>query len=350
MTETTVAQGRERNVAASEESPVAGSAPAGLDARPAGAVRRLVATYRSEIALGIAILLIEFVVSFWTPQVFSYGNVANVAQSAAPLVIMALGSLLVIITGGIDLSVGSTFSLSGMVAGLAMSAGASWPVASVVGLGVGIVVGAVNGLLVTMLGLAPFVVTLITYAVGASLAFVITEGHSIALLDPTFYLLNGGHLIPGLANYVLFCLVGTAAIELGLRKLVMGRWVYAVGSNDKASRLLGIPVNGIRLGVYVIAGLLAAFSSMLSLSYISNSEATSGANMMLQAIAACVIGGASLFGGTGSAVGAALGAVMITVIQNGVNLIGINSFWQGSVTGLVILVAVLIDRLTKIRA
>jgi ribose transport system permease protein len=149
---------------------------------------------------------------------------------------------------------------------------------------------------------------------------------------------------------VLFCLVGTIAIELGLRKLVIGRWVYAIGSNDKASRLLGIPVNNIRIAVYVIAGLLAAFSSMLSLSYISNSEATSGANMMLQAIAACVIGGASLFGGTGSAVGAALGAVMITVIQNGVNLIGINSFWQGSVTGFVILVAVLIDRLAKIRA
>jgi ribose transport system permease protein len=320
------------------------------DVRPRGALRRLGATYRSELALALAILLIEGVVSFWSPQVFSYGNIANVAQAAAPLVIMALGVLLVIITSGIDLSVGSTFSLSGMVAGLAMSAGASWPVGCLVGLAVGIAVGAVNGLLVTLLGLAPFVVTLITYAVAGSLAFVITDGHSIALLDPSFYLLNGGSLVPGVANYVLFCLILTAAIELGLRKLVMGRWVYAIGSNDKASRLLGIPVNRIRLGVYVGAGLLAAFASMLSLSYISNSEATSGANMMLQAIAACVIGGASLFGGTGSAIGATLGAVMITVIQNGVNLIGINSFWQGSVTGLVILVAVLIDRLTKIRA
>ena len=320
------------------------------DARRSGLLRRLGATYSSELALALAILLIEGVVSFWSPQVFSYGNIANVAQAAAPLVIMALGVLLVIITSGIDLSVGSTFSLSGMVAGLAMSAGASWPVGCLVGLVIGVAVGAVNGLLVTLLGLAPFVVTLITYAVAASLAFVITDGHSIALLDPNFYLLNGGSLVPGVANYVLFCLILTVAIELCLRKLVMGRWVYAIGSNDKASRLLGIPVNRIRLGVYVGAGLLAAFASMLSLSYISNSEATSGANMMLQAIAACVIGGASLFGGTGSAIGAALGAVMITVIQNGVNLIGINSFWQGSVTGLVILVAVLIDRLTKIRA
>ncbi len=342
MMEALTVRGPEKNMAASEETSAA--------IPRSGSASRLLATYRSEIALAVAILLIMGVVSFWSPQVFSYGNIANVAQSAAPLVIMALGVLLVIITSGIDLSVGSTFSLSGMVAGLAMSAGAAWPLACVAGLAVGIAVGAINGLLVTLLGLAPFVVTLITYAVGASLAFVITDGHSIALLDPTFYLLNGGQLIPGVTNYVMFCLLGTIAIELGLRKLVMGRWVYAVGSNDKASRLLGIPVNGIRAGVYVIAGLLAAFSSMLSLSYISNSEATSGANMMLQAIAACVIGGASLFGGTGSAVGAALGAIMITVIQNGVNLIGINSFWQGSVTGLVILVAVLIDRLAKVRA
>ena len=328
----------------------AGRESGAVAASRAGFFRRLMTTYRSELALAVAILLIEGVVSFWSPQVFSYGNIANVAQAAAPLVIMSLGVLLVIITSGIDLSVGSTFSLSGMVAGLTMLSGASWPIGCLAGLAVGIVVGAINGALVTFVGLAPFVVTLITYAVGASLAFVITDGHSIALLDPTFYLLNSGHLIPHISNFVLFCLVGAIAIELGLRKLVLGRWVYAVGSNDKASRLLGIPVNGVRLGVYVIAGLLAAFSSMLSLSYISNAEATSGANMMLQAIAACVIGGASLFGGTGSAVGAALGAVMISVIQNGVDLIGINSFWQGSVTGLVILVAVLIDRLTKIRA
>ncbi len=349
MAETMIAGAREKTMGGSMQTSAAEDSVA-LETQGAGAWRRIASSYRSEMALAIAILLVEGVVSFWSPQALSYGNIANVAQAAAPLVIMALGVLLVIITSGIDLSVGSTFSLSGMVAGLAMSAGASWPAACLVGLGVGVAVGAVNGLLVTMLGLAPFVVTLITYAVGASLAFVITDGHSIALLDPSFYLLNGGHLIPGLGNYVLFCLIGTIAIELGLCRLVIGRWVYAIGSNDRASRLLGIPVNRIRLGVYVVAGLLAAFSSMLSLSYISNSEATSGANMMLQAIAACVIGGASLFGGTGSAVGAALGAVMITVIQNGVNLIGVNSFWEGSVTGLVILVAVLIDRLAKIRA
>lgn len=318
--------------------------------RRAGPAARLLRGYRTEIAIAVAIVLIEIVVSFWSPQVLSAGNVANIAQASAPLILMALGVLLVIVTSGIDLSVGSTFSLTGMVAGLALSAGLPWPLACLVSLGVGCAVGALNGGLVTFVGLAPFVVTLITYAVGASLAFVITDGHSIAILDPDLWLLNGGTLVPGVVNYVLFCAVGVAAVEFALRRLVLGRWVYAIGSNDKAARLLGIPAGAVRFSVYVASGLFASFASLMSLSYISNSEATSGANMMLQAIAACVIGGASLFGGTGSAVGAMLGAVMITVIQNGVNLIGINSFWQGSVTGLVILVAVLIDRLAKMRA
>ncbi|KMO16906.1 ABC transporter permease [Methylobacterium platani] len=321
-----------------------------LRPRRAGAGARLLRTYRTEIAIAAAIVLIELVVSLWSPQALSFGNLANVAQASAPLILISLGVFLVIATSGIDLSVGSTFSLTGMIAGLGLSAGLSWPVACLASLGVGIGVGAINGALVTFVGLAPFVVTLVTFAVGASLAFVVTDGHSIAILDPDFWWLNAGSLVPGVANYVLFCVVGVVLLEVALRRLVLGRWVYAIGSNAKAARLLGIPVDAVRFGVYVASGLGASFASLLSLSYISNSEATSGANLMLQAIAACVIGGASLFGGTGSAIGAMLGAVMITVIQNGVNLIGINSFWQGSVTGLVILVAVLIDRFTKARA
>lgn len=317
--------------------------------RRVGLGRRLLRTYRSELAIAAAIVLILLAVSLWAPQALSYGNLANIAQASAPLILMSLGVFLVIATSGIDLSVGSTFSLAGMIGGLALSAGLPWPLACLVALGVGLVVGAINGGLVTFVGLAPFVVTLVTFAVGGSLAFVVTDGHSIAILDADFWRLNAGELIPGVVNYVLFCLVAVAVLEFALRKLVLGRWIYAVGSNDKAARLLGIPVRGVRFGVYVASGLFASFASLLSLSYISNSEATSGSNMMLQAIAACVIGGASLFGGTGSAIGAMLGAVMITVIQNGVNLIGINSFWQGSVTGLVILIAVLIDRLTKMR-
>jgi ribose transport system permease protein len=125
---------------------------------------------------------------------------------------------------------------------------------------------------------------------------------------------------------------------------VLGRWFYAVGTSAAAARLLGVPVQRTRFAAYVASGLLASFAGLLTVSYILNAEAMAGSSLMLQAIAAVVIGGASLAGGTGSAVGAVLGAFMITCIQNGVNLIGVNSFWQGSVTGIAILIAVLIDR------
>ncbi|EEA01325.1 Monosaccharide-transporting ATPase [Burkholderia sp. H160] len=312
-------------------------------------IRRMLSTYRTEIAIAIAIVVIELAVGMVVPAALSMGNLANVTQAAAPLVIMAFGVLLVIITGGIDLSVGSVFSLTGMVTGLAMSHGYGAVVSSVAGMAVGVIIGSINGALVTFVGLAPFVVTLSTYAIAGSLSFIVTDGHSLPVNDPNYWLLNSGTLIPGVINYVLWCVLLLVVIEFCLRKVVAGRWLYAVGSSSSSARVIGIPVNRVRLSAYVISGLLASFAGIVSISYISNAEATAGSSLMLQAIAAVVIGGASLFGGTGSAIGALLGALMITIIQNGANLIGVNSFWQGTVTGVVILIAVLVDRVTKAR-
>ncbi|WP_414442323.1 ABC transporter permease [Burkholderia sp. 22PA0106] len=312
-------------------------------------VRRLLSTYRTEIAIAIAIIVIELGVGMVVPAALSGGNIANVSQAAAPLVLMAFGVLLVIITGGIDLSVGSVFSLTGMVTGLAMTHGFGAIVSSLAGLSVGLVIGLINGALVTFVGLAPFVVTLSTYAIAGSLSFIVTDGHSLPISDPNYYLLNSGSLIPGVPNYALWCVLLLVTIEFCLRKVVAGRWLYAVGSSSSSARVIGIPVNRVRLSAYLLSGLLASFAGIVSISYISNAEATAGSSLMLQAIAAVVIGGASLFGGTGSAIGALLGALMITIIQNGANLIGVNSFWQGTVTGIVILIAVLVDRITKAR-
>lgn len=301
-------------------------------------------SYRTEIAIFLAIIVLMLGVGLFVPQALSGGNFRNILQAAAPLIIMSLGVLLVVITGGIDLSVGSVFSLTGMVVALSMANGADSITASAAGLAVGLSFGAINGLLVTVVGLQPFVVTLITYAVAGSMAFIVTNGRSMPIGAPDFWLLNSGEIIPGLKNHILFCLVLMLAIEFFLRRVVMGRWLYAVGTSASAARLLGVPVQRTRFAAYVASGLLASFAGLLTVSYILNAEAMAGSSLMLQAIAAVVIGGASLAGGTGSAVGAVLGALMITCIQNGVNLIGVNSFWQGSVTGVAILIAVLIDR------
>jgi ribose transport system permease protein len=308
----------------------------------------LFSAYRTEIAIALAIVLLALAVGSRVPQALTWGNFANITQAGAPLIIMSLGVLLVVITGGIDLSVGSVFSLTGMVTAQAMANGFGGISASLIGLGVGLLFGSINGFLVTIAGLAPFVVTLITFAVAGSLAFIVTNGRSMPIGDPDFWLLNSGSLIPGVPNYILFCVILLIAIELFLKKMVAGRWFYAVGSST-AAYLLGIPVKRTKFMAYVASSLLASFSGLLTISYILNAESTAGSSLMLQAIAAVVIGGASLLGGTGTAVGAVLGALMITVIQNGVNLIGINSFWQGSVTGVAILIAVLIDRFSKSR-
>ncbi|MER9868931.1 ABC transporter permease [Mesorhizobium sp. M0136] len=304
-------------------------------------------SYRTEVAIAAAIVVLLLAVGMLVPAALSMGNVQNIIQAAAPLIIMSLGVLLVVITGGIDLSVGSVFSLTGMVTALAMASGADGLTASAAGLAVGLVFGSINGLLVTVVGLAPFVVTLITYAVAGSLAFIVTNGRSMPIGAPDFWLLNSGEIIPGVPNHLLFCIILMIALEYILRKVVVGRWFYAVGSSAVAARLLGIPVLRIKFAAYVVSSLLASFAGLLTVSYILNAEAMAGASLMLQAIAAVVIGGASLFGGTGSAIGAVLGALMITCIQNGVNLIGVNSFWQGSVTGAAILLAVLIDRFSN---
>ncbi|MER8773041.1 ABC transporter permease [Mesorhizobium sp. M0960] len=303
--------------------------------------------YRTEGAIAAAIVVLLLAVGMFVPAALSMGNLQNIIQAAAPLIIMSLGVLLVVVTGGIDLSVGSVFSLTGMVTALAMASGADGLTASAAGLAVGLVFGSINGLLVTVVGLAPFVVTLITYAVAGSLAFIVTNGRSMPIGAPDFWLLNSGEIIPGVPNHLLFCIILMIALEYVLRKVVLGRWFFAVGSSAIAARLLGIPVLRIKFAAYVASGLLASFAGLLTVSYILNAEATAGASLMLQAIAAVVIGGASLFGGTGSAIGAMLGALMITCIQNGVNLIGVNSFWQGSVTGAAILLAVLIDRFSS---
>lgn len=312
--------------------------------------RRLLFQYRTELAILATMILLELGVGAIAHQAWTGGNLINIAQAAAPLVLMAFGELLVVITGGIDLSVGSVFSLCGMVTASLMVNHVDPVSSTLVALLVGVTVGAFNGFFVAFVGLAPFVVTLVSYAAVGSLAYVVTSGNSLPIPDASYAMIDQGYLIPKIPNYILCSAIGLAAIELLLNRAVIGRWVYAIGSNKDAAHLLGVPVKAVTLAVYTASGLLSACGAILSVSYLANAEATSGSGLMLQAIAGVVIGGASLFGGVGSAIGALFGALIITEIQNGVNLIGINTFWEGAVTGFVILVAAVLDRFTKRRS
>ena len=166
-------------------------------------------------------------------------------------------------------------------------------------------------------------------------------------MPPSFFQLNAGHLVPGVANYVLFIILAVALTHVVLTRTIFGRWLFATGSNESAARLVGVPTDRAKLIAYVTSGLLAAVAALLTASYLGTVEAIAGTGLELQSIAAVVIGGASLFGGMGSAFGALVGVLITTVIQNGINLLGINSFWRGTVTGGVIVLAVLVERATR---
>ena len=201
---------------------------------------RIFSSYRTEIAIAVAIVVLELALGILVPNALTFGNISDIAQASAPLIIMAVGVLLVVITGGIDLSVGSIFSLTGMVTGLAMNSGYNSVLSTILGLLVGVVFGGINGFLVTFVGLAPFVVTLITYAVAASLAFIVTNGHSLPINDQNYYLLNGGTLIPGVPNFVLFCVVLVIVTEFVLRRVVAGRWALPLcGTPDQIVERIG---------------------------------------------------------------------------------------------------------------
>jgi ribose transport system permease protein len=306
---------------------------------------RWAASYRIELTMLVVLAVLVVALQLATGDELKGGNVANVLQAAAPLVLISLGQLLVMSTAGIDLSVGSVFSLSG-IAGAAIMNKHGVTEGVVVALAVGAACGAVNGFLVTRAKLAPFIVTLAMFSAAASLAFVVTNGAS-QVVPVSFGGLDAGHLIPGVANYVLIIFLAVAVFQLILTRTIFGRWLYASGSNESAARLVGVPTDRVKFSAYVISGLLAACAALLTASYLGTVEAIAGNGLELQSIAAVVIGGASLFGGTGTAIGALIGVLITSVIQNGINLLGINSFWRGTVTGAVIVLAVLVERATR---
>ncbi|MCF8568113.1 ABC transporter permease [Alicyclobacillus tolerans] len=308
-------------------------------------IKKTVKIYRVELSMTVVLVVLFVVLQFITGTALKPINIVNVAQVAAPIVLVAFGQLMVMITAGIDLSVGSVFSLTGIVGASVMVKHGVF-VGIVAGLLVGAVCGAVNGFLVVKTRLAPFIVTLAMYSAASSLAYVATNGNSISINRTGFALFDQGHLFR-IPNFIIYMIVSTVILHFVLRKSLFGRWLYATGSNEEAARLVGVPTNRIKFLAYTLSGTLTAIASLLNASYLMNVEGSAGGGLELVTIAAVVIGGASLFGGIGSAIGALVGTLFETGITNGLNLLGINSFWDGTVTGAVIIVAVLIERGTR---
>ena len=318
--------------------------------QPSAMAQPVAEEQRTPISLGresgsvLVLLIFVAALILTTPDFLTLTNLDNLVRQVTVFAILSVGELFVILTGGIDLSVGSVLGLSGGVTALLLTNSTSIPVAILVGLGVGLGVGLINGLLVTRLMLPPFIATLGMLGVARGLVLLLTGAKTIAPLPDAFNAIANGFIL-GLPSLFWILILVTIIAAFVLGRTIFGRYVYAVGSNAESSRLSGVPVNIVLLGVYAISGLLAGFAGILTASRLGAGIPTAGTGYELQAIAGAVIGGASLSGAKGRAIGAVLGAVIMGLLANGGNLLGIDPFYLQIAIGLLIIMAVYFDHL-----
>jgi ribose transport system permease protein len=296
---------------------------------------------------GLVVLLVAVgALTLASNEFLTGGNLSNLARQVAIFGIIAVGQLLVILTAGIDLSVGSVLGLSGAVTAQLLVAGLVAPVAILVGLAIGGALGLANGLLVTRFKLPPFIATLGMLGIARGVVLVITDAKTVQGngLPEAFQSIANGTVL-GVPNLLIIAAGVTVAVWFLLTRTVFGRYIYAVGSNPESARLAGVPVAMVTVAVYAISGLLAGLGGVLLTSRLGAGIPTAGTGFELNAIAACVIGGASLFGAKGSALGAAAGALIMGVLNNGGNLLAINAFYLQIAIGILILVAVGFDQM-----
>ncbi|MFC1923134.1 ABC transporter permease [Chloroflexota bacterium] len=309
--------------------------------KPAEVVRRL-------SVLGI-LLMICLVFALGSSEFLTASNLLNIALQTSIIAIVAIGMTFVIFTAGIDLSVGSLMALCGAVAaGIAVQQGLDTYLSISIALGVGLILGAVNGLMIVRGGIPPFVATLSMLAIARGLTLVYTEGRPIAGLDERFIYWGTGQ-VWGIPIPVILMIAIAVIAHIVTRYTPFGLHVYSTGGNEETTRLAGISPDRIKMAVYMISGFLAALGGVLLTARLWSAQPNAAAGWELDAIAAPVLGGTSLFGGVGSIGGTVIGAFIIGVLSNGLNLMGVPSYYQQVIKGLVLILAVTIDLINKRR-
>ena len=296
--------------------------------------------------IGLAVLCA--ILWILTPYFLTVSNLLNVAEQTSINAIVAVGMTFVILSGGIDLSVGSIVALSGVVLGASLKSDQPMLVGVIVASLVGLACGLGNGALVSWGGLPPFIVTLGTMSIARGAALLFTEGRPVSGFDAGFRALATGRagFIP--APVIVMLLVYLAA-HFVLSRTTFGRYVYAIGGNDEATRLSGVAIRFHKTMIYGVSGLMSAIAAIILTARLNSAQPIAGMMYELDAIAATVIGGTSLMGGEGSLGGTLVGALIMGVLRNGLNLLGVSSFLQQIVIGGVIVVAVLLDTILKRR-
>jgi ribose transport system permease protein len=312
-------------------------------------IRQLLLAKQEIGILAIFLIWCAFL-SLATDTFLTSTNIFNMLRAFSWIAIAAFGETLVVVTAGIDLSVGSNMALSGVAAALLLVAGMPVPVAVVGGLIVGSLVGVTNGFLVTRFRLPPFIATLGVMSIARGITFGVTEGWPVRGLPKSFNLI-GQYDIPvgswGVPLPVIVMLVLAVVVSLLLSRTVRGRHIYAVGGNEEAARVSGIDPNWVKMLVYTTCGLLTAVGGILMTARLGVAAPTAALGYELDIIAAAVIGGVSLFGGEGTILGVLIGAALMQTIRTGLNLLGFPTYWQPAAIGAVIILAIMFDQWRK---
>ena len=294
--------------------------------------------------IGLLIIVVTF--SFLSPVFFTVPNLLNILQQSSINALIALGMTLVIISGGIDLSVGPTAALSAVLGATLMVAGVPVPVAILATLGIGALCGVFSGMLVAYAGLQPFIVTLGGLSLFRAIALIYTGGNPVFGIPMEFRSIINSDVF-GIPTPIIIVAVIALVLWLVMNKTPLGEYIQAVGGNEEAARVAGVPVKRTKVTVFIISGTLASLASLILIGRLGAAEPTIGNLWELDAIAAAAIGGASLMGGKGSIVGTIIGAIILGALRNGLTLLNIQAFYQLLATGLIIIIAMLIDRATR---
>jgi ribose transport system permease protein len=319
-----------------------------LEAEQARAASRWsVASLTQPVWITASVIIIGAVMWIISPAFRTYDNLYNDSRNFAFIAIMGLGEMLVIITGGVDLSIGSVMGLVGIVTGLVLQAGYSLYIGSAAGLAVALLCGFINGWAVAKLKLSPFVITLGMLSVARSQALILSNNKMIYQFGPDeklFVAIGGGSLF-GIPSVVIAMILLGGLFTLVLKFSAWGRHVYALGGNEQAARLTGVPVERVKISVYMISSLTAGIAAILLVGWLGSVTNALGAGYELRVIASTVIGGTDLMGGFGTPYGAIVGSALIEVVRNALLLAGVDPYWQGTFVGVIIAFAVLLERL-----
>lgn len=291
----------------------------------------------------VGLIILCLIVSIIAPRFLTLGNITNVLTQVSVNAIIALGMTFVILTGGIDLSVGSTVAITGAVAAYMVKGNVNVLVAVILAIIIGAAIGYLNGFIVARGKIQAFIATLATMTIFRGVTYVFTNGNPISGLGNSFMVI-GNKKLAGLPLPVIFMILVFIIAAYVITQTRFGRYVYAIGGNEDSARLSGISTSKIKNLVYMISGITAAISGIIVTSRIGSASPNSGTGFELDAIAAVVLGGTSLAGGEGQILGTIIGAVIIGVLNNALNLLNVSPFYQSIVKGAVILLAVLVDK------